>query len=42
MAKDGELLWQGSPGRLARANLTRFLRWLEDRGRAFTGCADLW
>ena len=39
---EGQLLWQASPQRVAGAELTRFLRWLADRGQVFDGYSDLW
>jgi acetoacetyl-CoA synthetase len=36
-------LWWATPERRARANVSRFLAWLEaERGRRFDGYADLW
>lgn len=41
--REGELLWQPSAERIAAANLTAFLGWLErDRGRRFAGYPQLW
>ncbi|GAB4273095.1 MAG: acetoacetate--CoA ligase [Pararhodobacter sp.] len=42
MIKEGDLLWQASPERLAEAELTRFIAWLRDRGHAFDGYHQLW
>jgi acetoacetyl-CoA synthetase len=41
-AQEGELLWQPSEQRVARANLTHYLEWLERRGRRFDSYAALW
>jgi acetoacetyl-CoA synthetase len=38
----GELLWQPSPERIARAHLTRYLAWLNDRGLPFASYDALW
>ncbi len=41
--REGELLWEPGPGRVARANVTAFLRWLaRERGRAFGDYHELW
>ncbi|MCF8033487.1 MAG: acetoacetate--CoA ligase [Desulfarculaceae bacterium] len=41
--KDGDILWRPSESVKARANLTRFMAWLEQtRGLAFDGYPDLW
>ena len=40
---EGDLLWEPSPEYVGRANVTRFMRWLQDtRGLSFTGYHDLW
>ncbi|WP_324716620.1 acetoacetate--CoA ligase [Carboxydochorda subterranea] len=40
---EGELLWQPSSGQIERANLTRYLRWLErHKGRSFDSYDALW
>jgi len=40
---EGVLLWEPSEERKAQANITRYLRWLEEhRGRRFASYADLW
>jgi acetoacetyl-CoA synthetase len=39
---EGELLWQPSAQRSARANLTHYLHWLAQRGRHFDSYATLW
>ena len=39
---DGDLLWTPSPERIARANLTHYLRWLSARGRHFDSYCALW
>ncbi|MGG7565191.1 acetoacetate--CoA ligase [Rhodovulum sp. DZ06] len=38
---EGDLLWEADEDRRARANLTRFLRFLSRRGRSFEGYSDL-
>src|SRR4051812_13822832 len=38
----GQLLWTPSPERLARSHLTRYLRFLEERGRQFADYEALW
>ncbi len=39
----GDLLWEPSPERVARANLTAFARWLtQTRGLEFGGYPELW
>jgi acetoacetyl-CoA synthetase len=41
--REGDLLWQPGPRRVARANVTAFLRWLaRERGRALGGYQELW
>jgi len=40
--KEGDLLWTPSPERLARSHLTRYLRWLAERGRKFENYQELW
>ena len=39
---EGELLWTPSAGRVERANLTHYMKWLAARGRRFGSYADLW
>ena len=39
---EGELLWQPSAQRMARANLTHYLGWLAQRGLPFDSYAALW
>ncbi|HKU89340.1 MAG TPA: acetoacetate--CoA ligase [Steroidobacteraceae bacterium] len=39
---EGELLWTPSAGRRARSHLTRYLRWLEQRGQKFDDYEALW
>ena len=39
---EGELLWTPSAGRRARSHLTRYLRWLEQRGQKFEDYEALW
>jgi len=40
---EGALLWQPSDARRAQANVTRYLRWLEEtRGLRFASYAELW
>jgi acetoacetyl-CoA synthetase len=41
-AGDGDLLWQPSDARLARAHLTHYLAWLKERGRIFDSYDALW
>ena len=38
----GQLLWTPSAERLARSHLTRYLAFLEQRGRKFAGYEALW
>ncbi len=40
--REGDLLWTPSPERIGRANVTRFLRWLAERGRHFPDYPALW
>jgi acetoacetyl-CoA synthetase len=40
--EEGTLLWTPPPARLARSHLTRYLRWLADRGRQFDDYEALW
>jgi acetoacetyl-CoA synthetase len=40
--KESELLWTPSPSRIARAQLTHYLDWLEERGRRFDSYTALW
>jgi acetoacetyl-CoA synthetase len=43
MIRDGDLLWTPGPDRVARANITAFIRWLAaGRGLAFETYASLW
>ena len=40
---EGSLLWEPSPSRIAKANLTAFMGWLaEERGRPFADYTALW
>src|ERR1700730_14673649 len=39
---EGDLLWTPSAGRMERANLTHYMKWLAARGRRFGSYADLW
>ena len=39
---EGELLWTPSEARVARSHLTRYLRWLEQRGLKFENYEALW
>jgi acetoacetyl-CoA synthetase len=39
---EGELLWAPSDARVAQAKLTRFQRWLAERGPAFDSYEQLW
>ena len=39
---EGDLLWTPGPERVARSHLTRYLRWLADRGRKFDDYEELW
>ena len=40
--EEGTLLWTPPPARLARSHLTRYLRWLADRGHQFDDYEALW
>jgi acetoacetyl-CoA synthetase len=40
--EEGQLLWTPSAERLARSHLTRYLRWLEERGHRFDSYDALW
>jgi len=40
--KEGDLLWTPGAARLERSHLTRYLRWLAERGRKFDGYDALW
>jgi len=40
--KEGELLWTPTADRVARSHLTKYLRWLEQRGRKFENYEALW
>ena len=42
IVKEGELLWTPGPERVARSHLTRYLKWLEARGRSFEDYEALW
>lgn len=42
MVRAGDVLWQASPERRARANISGYLGWLADRGHRFDGYVDLW
>ncbi len=42
MAEEGSVLWQADGDRLSSLNITKFMAWLEARGRAFDGYQDLW
>jgi acetoacetyl-CoA synthetase len=42
MATEGEILWTPTPERLDKAQVTRFMRYLAERGHAFEGYWDLW
>lgn len=39
---EGDLLWVPSARRQSRANITRYMSWLAERGRAFHSYDDLW
>jgi acetoacetyl-CoA synthetase len=39
---EGELLWQPDARRIERANLSRYMEWLSQRGRRFETYAQLW
>lgn len=41
MIAEGQLIWTASDARKSGLNLTRFIHWLNARGHAFTGYADL-
>jgi acetoacetyl-CoA synthetase len=40
--QEGELLWQPSAARIARANLTHYLGWLAEHGRGIDSYTELW
>ena len=40
--EEGQLLWTPSPARIERSHLTRYLRWLADRGCRFDDYEALW
>jgi len=40
--EEGTLLWTPSASRVARSHLTRYLRWLAERGRTFDDYEALW
>jgi len=40
--KESDLLWTPSATRVARSHLTRYLRWLEQRGHKFENYETLW
>jgi acetoacetyl-CoA synthetase len=40
--EEGALLWSPGPARLARSHLTRYLKWLAERGRRFDDYEALW
>ena len=41
--REGDLLWTPGPGRIERANVTEFIRWLaRERGLDFDGYPALW
>ena len=40
--EEGQLLWTPPSDRVARSHLTRYLHWLEDRGRRFDDYEALW
>lgn len=42
MIAEGSILWQADAARREGLNLTKFLRFLEERGQHFDGYADLW
>ncbi len=43
MLKEGDLLWTPSPERVARSNITAYMRWLEkERGLKFATYEQLW
>lgn len=42
MIAEGSILWQADAARRDDLNLTKFLRFLEERGHHFDGYADLW
>lgn len=42
LQQEGSLLWTPSDGLVRNANITRYLRWLADRGRAFESYEALW
>jgi acetoacetyl-CoA synthetase len=42
MKSQGELLWTPGADRVARSHLTRYLKWLAERGRKFDDYESLW
>ena len=42
MVTEGELLWRASPERVAKAQMTKFLNFLDARGQNFDGYSELW
>jgi acetoacetyl-CoA synthetase len=42
MIAEGSILWQADAARRDGLNLTKFLRFLDERGQHFDGYADLW
>jgi acetoacetyl-CoA synthetase len=40
--QEGTLLWKPSAERLARSHLTRYMKWLADRGHRFSSYEELW
>jgi len=42
MIEEGTLLWEASKERKAASNITKFIKWLAQRGRHFEGYNDLW
>ena len=42
MVTEGELLWRASPERVAKAQMTKFLNFLDARGQHFDSYSELW
>lgn len=42
MINEGDLLWSASPERAEKAEITRFMRWLDARGQRFEDYSALW
>ncbi len=42
LQQEGDLLWTPPEALVSKANITRYLRWLADRGRVFKSYDELW